>query len=83
MATIRKLCGTSSLRGSTIVPIMPIDLAATRSLTVELSETEWLALRTLERDPVAYLKQQITRRLTGDESAVGQVQTAYFETDDY
>ncbi len=62
---------------------MPIDLAATRSLTVELSETEWLALRTLERDPVAYLKQQITRRLTGDESAVGQVQTAYFETDDY
>ncbi len=83
MAPILKLCGTSSLRGSTIVPIMPIDLAATRSLTVELSETEWLALRTLERDPVAYLKQQITRRLTGDESAVGQVQTAYFETDDY
>lgn len=62
---------------------MPIDLVATRSLTVELTETEWLALRTIERDPIAYLKQQITRRLTGDESAVGQAQAADFETDDY
>ncbi len=83
MATIRKLCGRSNQPPSTIVPIMPIDLVATRSLTVELSETEWLALRTIERDPVAYLKQQITRRLAGDESAVGQVQAAYSETDEY
>ena len=65
---------------------MSIDLVETRSLTVELSVTEWLALRTVERDPVAYLKQQIARRLESDESRESRErveQPAYSQTDEY
>ena len=62
---------------------MPIELVETRTLTVELSETEWLALRTVERDPVGYLKQQIKRRLGSEESHIPQGPSFLSETDDY
>jgi hypothetical protein len=35
----------------------------TRVIAVVLSETEWQALRTLEREPVGWLRQTIRERL--------------------
>ena len=55
----------------------------TRALTVELSESEWLALRSVERDPVAYLKAQIRQRLGGEDRQIVGIAPAYSETDDY
>ena len=63
--------------------VMPIDVLETRSLTVVLSETEWLALRTVERDPIAYLKDQIKSRLKGEAKPDSSSQSAFSETDDY
>jgi hypothetical protein len=41
---------------------------ATRTLTIVLPESEWLALRTAEPDAIGWLQAQIRQRL-GDQSA--------------
>lgn len=46
--------------------MMATDLLDTRPLTLVLSEAEWRALRTVEADPVGWLKLQVRRRLSGE-----------------
>lgn len=61
---------------------MPINVLETRGLTVELSESDWLGLRSLERDPVAYLKAQSRQRFGGEDSQMVGRSPAYSETDE-
>ncbi len=44
------------------------EAAATRTLALELTETDWRALRALEPDAVGWLRALIQARLTADRS---------------
>ena len=57
-----KLCATRMDLPGIIVAMMTTD-AATRTLTIVLSETEWRALRAQEPDAVGWLQAQIRKRL--------------------
>ena len=53
----------------------PTAIADTRTVTLELSETQWLALRAVEPDAVGWLHAQVRNRLASSTERQGR-QTA-------
>jgi len=64
----------------------PSAIAETRTVTLELSETQWQALRAIEPDAVGWLHAQVRNRLAsqGDRAGAAATQTAdASQSDDY
>lgn len=53
-----------------------MDTASNRFIAIDLTETEWHALRAVEPNPTAWVKQQITRRLADSGPLVGAAEGA-------
>ena len=49
----------------------PTAIADTRTVTLELSETQWLALRAIEPDAVGWLHAQVRNRLASQGQGSG------------
>ena len=55
-------------------------IADTRTVTLELSETQWLALRALEPDAVGWLHAQVRNRLASSTERQGRQATPPADT---
>ena len=63
------LCGSRMAHLVTMRPMTSPEAAATRTLALELPESEWQALRALEPDAVGWLKTLIRSRVNQREES--------------
>ena len=93
MSTIRDLRTTQSAGTHTLGDMTKLDAKqVTRTLTIELPESEWAALRSVEPDAIGWLQGRIRERLqaSGEAAPVSQFENAgrtssdtFWDADEY
>ena len=93
MSTIRDLRTTPSVGTHTLGDMTKLDAKqVTRTLTIELPESEWAALRSVEPDAIGWLQGRIRERLqaSGEAAPVSQFENAgrtssdtFWDADEY
>jgi len=93
MSTIRDLRTTPSVGTHTLGDMTKLDAKqVTRTLTIELPESEWAALRSVEPDAIGWLQGRIRERLqaSGEAPPVSQFENAvrtssdtFWDADEY
>jgi hypothetical protein len=92
MQPMRNFCKTGCGRDHTLTSMTKLD-AKTRTLTIELPESEWQALRNVEPDAIGWLQERIRERLGSQSESTHRFEPAskpmssmtdsYFGGDEY